>query len=191
MVDFNLSKEQLQSSHSARVFAHTFLKDARKIYANLPTPQERFQSTRPIYQKAVEAGLLKSLVPIAAGGSGTDDMIGVALAVEELYAVEPSVTLTILSNCLAFGLLLRGGTPEQIREFISPFVSGEGTPLASLVYSEPGGSANFFEPGGNGMQTTAKRDGDSWILNGEKVCQVEIFVTSFMFCFIPIHVHSL
>lgn len=170
MVDFNLSKAQQQSRQNARDFAQAFLKDARQVYAKLPTPQERFQSTQPIYEKAIELGLLKSLIPSAVGGSGTDDTIVGALAVEEMYAVEPSVTLTILSNWLGLGPLLQGGTSEQIHEFIAPFVSGKGTPLASLVFSEPGGSANYFEPGGKGMQTTAKKDGDSWILNGEKVC---------------------
>ena len=50
-------------------------------------------------------------------------------------------------------------------------MTGTGSPLASLVFSEPGGSANYFAVGGKGMQTTAILDPstDEWVLNGEKI----------------------
>lgn len=92
-----------------------------------------------------------------------------AIMVEELYAVEPSVSLTLLGIGLGLSTLLMGGSAEQHKEFLAPFLSGDGVPLASLVYSEPGGTANFFEEGGKGMQTTARRERDEWVVNGEKV----------------------
>jgi alkylation response protein AidB-like acyl-CoA dehydrogenase len=52
---------------------------------------------------------------------------------------------------------------------LKPFLSGEGEPLASLVHSEPGGTANYLEKGGKGLQTTARKEGDDWIVNGDKV----------------------
>jgi alkylation response protein AidB-like acyl-CoA dehydrogenase len=60
------------------------------------------------------------------------------------------------------------GKPEHA-EFLAPFLSGEGAPLASLVFSEPGGVANALEKGAPGFQTTARLDGDEWVINGEKM----------------------
>ncbi|KAI9842244.1 MAG: hypothetical protein M1837_007389 [Sclerophora amabilis] len=168
MIDFNLSSEQAQVSQNTRAFAAAFLKDARSKYETIPNGPRRFQSTRPILTKATELGLVKGFIPAALGGTGGSLLDGV-LAVEELHAVEPSVALTLLANGLGLSPLLMGGSPEQHQEFLPPFLSGEGAPLASLVFSEPGGSANYFEAGGKGMQTTAKRDGETWVLNGEKV----------------------
>jgi alkylation response protein AidB-like acyl-CoA dehydrogenase len=52
---------------------------------------------------------------------------------------------------------------------LKPFLSGEGEPLASLVHSEPTGTANWLQKGGKGLQTVARKDGDDWVINGEKV----------------------
>lgn len=170
MIDFNLSHEQAQVSQNTRAFATTVLKDARAKYAALPNGPERFQSTRPILEQATALGLIKGLIPPALGGT-SGSLVDACLAVEELHAVEPSVTLTILANGLGLTPLVIGGSPEQHREFLAPFLTGQGSPLASLVYSEPDGSANYFEAGGKGMQTTATLDTetDTWTLNGEKI----------------------
>jgi len=59
------------------------------------------------------------------------------------------------------------GKPEN-KEFLAPFLSGEGEPLANMVFSEPGGVANYLEEGAPGLATTAELEGDTWVLNGEK-----------------------
>ena len=114
--------------------------------------------------------LIKGSIPPALGGT-SGSLVDACLAIEELHAVEPSVTFTILANGLGLTPLIIGGSPEEHREFLAPFLTGEGSPLASLVFSEPNGSANFFESGGKNMQTTATLDteNDTWILNGEKI----------------------
>lgn len=58
--------------------------------------------------------------------------------------------------------------PEH-RDFLEPFLSSQGSPLASLVFSEPDGVANYLEKGAPGLNTTAYREGDEWIINGEKI----------------------
>ena len=60
------------------------------------------------------------------------------------------------------------GKPEH-KEYLAPFLSGEGEPLASMVFSEPGGVANWLEKGAPGLNTTATLEGDERVLNGEKV----------------------
>ena len=170
MIDFSLSPEQAAVSENTRAFATTVLKDARSQYTALPNGPGRFQSTRPILEQATALGFIKGFIPPNLRGTG-GSLLDSCLAIEELHAIEPSVTLTILSNGLGLLPLIQGGSAEQRESFLAPFLTGTGSPLASLVFSEPGGSANYFELGGKGIQTTATFDSSTqeWILNGEKI----------------------
>ena len=98
-------------------------------------------------------------------------MLDSALLVEEIFKVDRSLSLTILATGLGLSPLLIGGTIEQQEEFLKPFLSGTGAPLASLLHSEPEGTANWLEKGAKGLATTARREGDNWVINGEKVCK--------------------
>jgi alkylation response protein AidB-like acyl-CoA dehydrogenase len=167
-IDFQLSPSEEGIRNAAAGFAATVLKDARKTYLQYSNHSERFQSTRPIYRKAVEAGLIKGQVPAPLGGTG-GSLVEAAILVEELYATEPAASLTVFATGLGLTPLVLTGKPEH-KEFLEPFLSGKGEPLASLVFSEPGGVANYLEKGAPGLKTTAAKDGEDWIINGEKVC---------------------
>jgi alkylation response protein AidB-like acyl-CoA dehydrogenase len=170
MIDFTLSPQQVALRKQASDFATNVLSTAPSTYEQLSTQISRFRSTRPLYHRAVAQGLIKGLVPPDLGGTA-GSLIDTTILVEELYTVETSVTLTILSTGLGLSPLIAGGTTEQKKEFLRPFLSGEGEPLASLVLSEPGGSANWLEIGGKGLQTVAWKEettGD-WVISGEKV----------------------
>ncbi|KAL3470103.1 putative acyl-CoA dehydrogenase [Aspergillus californicus] len=167
MVDFTLSASEQQTVAGARAFAAAHLVSAKSTYSSLPTPEARFQALKPIYEAAVQAGLIKGQVPAPVGGTSTS-LVEAAILVEEFYAVEASACLTIFGTGLGLTPLALAYKPE-FSEFLEPFLSGSGAPLASLVYSEPGGVANWLEPGAPGLQTTAYRDGDEWVLNGEKM----------------------
>lgn len=170
MINFSLSPEQAAVSENARAFAAKLLKDARAKYTALPNGPERFQSTRPIVEQATAFGFTRSFIPPALGGT-SGSLVNSCLIVEELHAVEPSVALTICAISLGLSSLILGGNAEQHEEFLAPFLTGTDSPLASLVFSEPGGSANYFEAGGKGMQTTATFDPstEEWVLNGDKI----------------------
>jgi alkylation response protein AidB-like acyl-CoA dehydrogenase len=166
-IDYRLSPSEEGIRNAAAGFAATVLKDAKKTYLEFNDHHQRFQSTKPIYRKAVEAGLIKGQVPAPLGGAG-GSLVEAAILVEELYAVEPAASLTIFATGLGLTPLVLTGKPEH-KEFLEPFLSGEGEPLASLVFSEPGGVANYLEKGAPGLNTTAEKDGDEWVINGEKV----------------------
>ena len=172
MIDFELSPAQLAIRNAVKAFSQANLKTARSLYephgARLAKPEDRFRSTKPLYLEAVKAGLIKAQIPQEFGGGG-GPLIEAALVVEELYAVETSASLTILGSGLGLTPLIMAGSPEQKQEFFKPFLEGTGAPLASLVFSEPGGSANFAEAGAPGFQTTARLEGDEFIISGEKV----------------------
>ena len=166
-VDFHLSQSEEGIRKAAAAFAAGPLKDAKKTYMKYAHHPERFQATRPIYHQAVAGGLIKGQIAPHLGGSG-GSLIEAAILVEEMYRVEPAASLTIFSTGLGLTPLNLAGKPEHA-EFLAPFLSGEGEPLASMVWSEPGGVANYLEDGAPGLNTTAKLEGDEWVLNGEKV----------------------
>ena len=166
-VDFRLSPAEDTIRKAAAGFASGPLKEAKNIYMKHQQHHERFQSTRPIYRLAVAGGLIKGQIPPHLGGAG-GTLVEAAILVEEMYAVEPAVSLTIFATGLGLTPLNLTGKPEH-REFLAPFLSGEGEPLASLVFSEPGGVANYLEKGSPGLNTTATLEGNEWVLQGEKV----------------------
>jgi len=168
MIDFTLTPEQKQLRSNAHSFAQAVLSTAPSLYSNLPTQTERFKATLPIYQAAVKAGLIKGQIPIALGGTSAG-MLDAAIVVEEFHAVEPSTAITILGTGLGMLPLILAGSKEQHEKFLAPFLGQEGEMLASFAHSEPNGTANWLEKGAPGLQTTAYRDGDEWIVNGEKV----------------------
>ena len=168
MIDFTLSPEQNAIRAMAKSFAENVLSTAAATYSKLPTQKQRFQSLRQFYRKAVEGGLIKAMIPAPLGGAG-GKLIDSAILVEEMYKSDRSLSLTIFGTGLGLTPLLIGGTPAQHEEFLKPFLSGKGEPLASLVHSEPGGTANYLEMGGKGLQTIARKEGDDWIVNGDKV----------------------
>lgn len=178
-VDFHLSPSEEGIRKAAAGFAAGPLTDAKKMYMQYQHHHERFQSTRPIYHQAVAGGLIKGQIPPHLGGAG-GSLLEAVLLVEEMYRVEPAASLTIFSTGLGLTPMNLTGKPEH-KEFLEPFLSGEGEPLASMVFSEPGGVANWLEKGAPGLNTTATLEGDEWVLNGEKVGMILRF-----FCFPPL-----
>ncbi|KAL6713261.1 hypothetical protein ACLMJK_008726 [Lecanora helva] len=166
-VDFHLSEAEEGIRAAAAAFATGPLKDARATYMKHQHHHERFQSTRPIYRQAVAGGLIKGQIPKHLGGAG-GTLVEAAILVEEMYRVEPAASLTIFSTGLGLTPINLVGKSEY-QEFLAPFLSGEGEPLASMVFSEPGGVANYLETGAPGLVTTASPEGDEWVINGEKI----------------------
>ena len=134
----------------------------------LPNPEQRFAATRPAYEAMIAAGFLRKCIPASAGGENTG-LIETAIMVEELYAVNASVTLTLIGTVLGLLPLLIGGTDEQRKRLLPQFLRSDGAPLAGFCATEPGGSSNAASPPpGEGVRTTARLVGESWTINGRK-----------------------
>ena len=173
-IDFHLSATEAGVREAAASFAQGVLKPAHSTYMAYSSHAERFQATRPAYETAVAGGLIRGQLHPDLGGKG-GTLVESAILVEECYAVEPSAALTVFATGLGltpFNLLR--GKLGAAAEFLTPFLSGTGSPLASLVFSEPGGVANWLEKGGKGLNTTAYKNGDEWVLNGEKIWATNI-----------------
>src|SRR5579863_4263677 len=167
MIDFTLTAQQRELQLTSRKFAKEVLSEAKRA-EQLATPEERFRATKPTYAAMVAAGYLRKCIPAPAGGDNAG-LMDMAILAEEFYSVNASVTLTMLGTVLGLLPILLGGTPDQCQRLLGPFLKPSGAPLAGFCFSEPGGSANAGSPlPGEGVRTTARREGDNWIINGRK-----------------------
>jgi len=138
----------------ARKFARTEMAPHAAECDRLPRfPEE-------IYRKAHELGLMNLNVPTDYGGSGLG-LLDQCLIVEELAYACGGMTTSIIANCLALEPILLGGTPEQKQRFLAPFCATY--QLASFGLTEPTGGSDA-----GALRTRARRDGDSYVLDGEK-----------------------
>ncbi|KAK0609146.1 Nitroalkane oxidase [Lasiodiplodia hormozganensis] len=142
MVDFTLSPSEAATRDAARAFAKTHLASAKSLYASIPpsSPADRFRALLPIYEAAVAGGLVKGMVPRELGGA-MGSLVEMCICVEECYAVDPTAALTIFGTGLGLAPLVSAWREgEGMEGFLEPFLKDEeGAPLASLVFSEPGG----------------------------------------------------
>jgi nitroalkane oxidase len=166
-IDFRLTARQRELQLQSRAFAREVLSPALSA-ETLPTAEQRFAATRPAYEAMVAAGFLRKCIPLSAGGE-SEGLIDTAIMVEELYAVNAGVTLTLIGTVLGLLPLLIGGTEEQRARLLPPFFKQTGSPLAGFCATEPGGSANpGSPPPGDGVRTTATLRGERWIIEGRK-----------------------
>ena len=113
-----------------------------------------------IYRKAWELGLMNLNVPAEYGGSGLP-LLDQCLITEALAHACGGMTTSILANCLALQPIHLGGTPEQKERFLRPFCAQYH--LASFALTEPSGGSDA-----GALKTRAVREGDTYVLDGEK-----------------------
>jgi alkylation response protein AidB-like acyl-CoA dehydrogenase len=120
------------------------------------------QAFPPELQRQLGAmGLMGMQVPEALGGAGLS-AVEYCIAIEELARVDPSVALSVAAhNGLAVAHLHLFGSDAQQRRWLPALVSGESLGAWALTESAAGSDAG-------GMRTTARREGDGWVLSGSK-----------------------
>src|SRR5882757_4468878 len=119
-IDFRLTERQRELQLQSRKFASEVLAPAIEA-ETLPTPEQRFAATRPAYEAMIAAGFLRKCIPLSAGGESSG-LIDTAIMVEELYAVNASVTLTLIGTLLGLLPLLIGGSERQKSRLLPPFL---------------------------------------------------------------------
>lgn len=116
---------------------------------------------RPLLERMGELGLLGICMPVKYGGAGMD-YLALAVVCEELERVDSALRVVISVHTGLNSLsLLQWGTEEQKQRYLVP--QAEGKRLAAYGLTEPNSGTDA-----SAMNMTARRDGDSYILNGEK-----------------------
>ena len=168
-IDFTLSDSQQELQKNAKAFAEGVLRPVAGLIDRADDGWESFLAGREAYREMAHAGFTKSFIPADYGGAGFS-MLDLAIAAEELTCVDVNVPTTLLATGLGLQPVIQYGTPEQKERFLRPFADDpEGDLLASYAFTDVAGGANFdsADPAG-GMQTIARRDGDEWVITGEK-----------------------
>lgn len=114
-----------------------------------------------LFKKLGEMGFMGILVPQELGGSGLGYHEYITI-VEEISKVDPSIGLSVAAhNSLCTNHILTFGNEEQKKKWIPKLASGKHIGAWGLTEHNTGSDAG-------GMNTTAVRDGDDWIINGSK-----------------------
>ncbi|MCD6249401.1 MAG: acyl-CoA dehydrogenase family protein [candidate division Zixibacteria bacterium] len=156
MIDFSYTENQLMVRDMAREVATRVI---------VPTISEfdRAQKMNPDLLPAMrKANLLGFCIPEAYGGLGMD-YISLGLASEELEYGDTAARVILSVHIGLYSLpLLTWGNEEQKQKYLVPAAKGE--KLGTFGLTEPAAGSDVV-----GLQTTAVRDGDHYILNGEKM----------------------
>jgi butyryl-CoA dehydrogenase len=151
-----LNEEQKLLRDTVRRFAEEVVKPRAKEI------DETGEFPRSFFDQAGELGLAGVFIPEEYGGAGMDT-ISYCVAIEEISRVcASSGVILSVNNSLVCYPLLKFGTEEQKREFLAPLASGK--KLGCFALTEPGAGSDPAS-----LRTTARRDGDDYILNGNKV----------------------
>lgn len=155
MMYFDTSETQNMIAQSIRDFAE------KNIRPHIMEWDEAQVFPVPLFKQLGEMGFMGVLVPEELGGAGLGYHEYVTI-VEEISKVDPSIGLSVAAhNSLCTNHILTFGNEEQKKRWIPKLASGEHIGAWGLTEHNTGSDAA-------GMNTTAKKDGDYWIVNGAK-----------------------
>ncbi|MBE3569217.1 MAG: acyl-CoA dehydrogenase [Bacillales bacterium] len=155
-MNFQLSEEH----EMIRKMVRDFAKKEVEPTARERDEEERFDRT--LFEKMAELGLAGIPWPEEYGGIGSD-YLAYCIAIEELSRVDASIGVTLSAHTsLAGWPIYKFGSEEQKQKYLKPMA--EGKKIGAYGLTEPGSGSDA-----SAMKTTARRDGDDYILNGSKI----------------------
>ena len=156
MIGFELTEEHRALQATVREFTQ------RDVLPFIKEWDEKAHFERSVLDKMGELGLLGVCIPETYGGAGFD-YISLGLVCEELEAADTFLRVIMSVHVGLNSLSLYGwGTEEQKQKYLAPQARGE--KIATYGLTEPNAGSDVI-----GMRSIARRDGNDWILNGEKM----------------------
>ncbi len=155
-MDFNFTEEQILIRKTVREFAEQEIKPKAKELDE----QEKFSPE--LTKRMGDLGLFGMTLPEKYGGQGMDTLSYI-IAVEELARVDGSHAATLAAhNSLGIGPIYYYGTEEQKQKYLPKLCTGEH--LWAFGLTEPNAGSDS-----RGTKTTAKLEGNEWVINGSKI----------------------
>jgi len=136
---------------------------AKELIPNADDWERASEFPREVFARTGELGLFGMKFPPDVGGSGPD-LVADAVVIEELTSCGSGGVAASLGahKDLACLYLFNFGSPEQHRRWLVPALAGE--IIGALGITEPDAGSDVAS-----LRTTARRDGDDWIINGSKM----------------------
>jgi hypothetical protein len=153
-VSFELSDDQRAIGDVARDVAE------REIAPHIAKWDREHVFPRELYSKLTEAGLMGMLVPEKYGGVGAD-YVSYVLAIEELARVDAGTAVTVSVHSMICNAVAQLGSGEQRDRWLETLASED--VIAGFALTEPDVGSDAAA-----LRSSARRDGDSWVLNGRK-----------------------
>ncbi|WP_072319018.1 acyl-CoA dehydrogenase family protein [Sinomicrobium oceani] len=154
-MNFEYSETQQMVKSSAKEFAEQFIRP------HVMEWDETQEFPVQLFKKAGAYGFMGVLVPEQYGGAGFGYHEYIAV-IEEISKVDPSIGLSVAAhNSLCTNHILEFGNEEQKQKWLPKLATGEWIGAWGLTEHNTGSDAG-------GMNTTAVREGDEWVLNGAK-----------------------
>ncbi len=155
MIDFSLTEEQAQLQELARKFAK------EEILPKAAYHDQTGEFPKEIVRKAWEIGLVNTHVPVEYGGPGLGVLDGCLITEEFSYGCT-GIATAMEANGLAAAPVIVAGSEEQKKEFLGRLTRE--FLFAAYCVTEPGAGSDVA-----GIRTLAKRVGDDYVINGEKM----------------------
>src|ERR671916_3151702 len=154
---FEITPEQEEIRRVCRDFA------AREIRpVSLAVDEADTEVPWEIWQRAAAIGLTSFMLPESLGGGGMTDCLTGCIVQEELSYGCAGIGNLITSNGFFAEPVLALGDEEQRRRWIEP-LTGDKPPLTALATTEPEAGSDAAS-----IRTTARRDGDGYVISGQK-----------------------
>ena len=155
MINFELNDDQKQLKRLAHEFAEKEIRPKASHY------DESGEWPKDVLMKAFELGLVNTHIPTEYGGLGLSTLDG-CIVEEELGWGCTGIATAITANSLAQVPVIVAGTDAQKKQWLSPFASEHH--ICSYAVTEPSAGSDVA-----GIQMTAVKKGDKYILNGQKM----------------------
>ncbi len=156
MYSFDPSEEQQMLMDAVGKYAENDLRPAAR------EAEESCELPRKLISKGWELGLLQASIPETYGGFGERSAVTGVLALEEMAYGDLAGALAVMTPSLFATPILLAGSEEQKREYLPRVIEGDWTPYTAALIEY----AFDFDPAA--LKTTAKADGNTYRLNGEK-----------------------
>ena len=161
-MDFQDSPDEAAFRHEVRSWLEANIGEYRDAPAIAWTEEEFVQRARAWQKVKADAGFGAILWPAKLGGRGGTPMQAVIFAEEEARHHAPTGIFIKIGMVNAMPTIMKHGSPEQLDRFAGPSLRGE---IAwAQLFSEPAAGSDLAN-----LRTRAVRDGDRWIVNGQKV----------------------
>jgi len=168
-MDFSLNEEQRAWQMKARKFAQEEIQPIALERDAIAEPRQTYDWD--IIRKGSKLGFRTAATPQEFGGHGID-LVTQAVVMAELAKADSAISKTFSQNWKWSQLIASACTEEQKARFLTPFVADDTYLLGSGSTEPNSGSDNRLPPEDDpkaGVRLRAERQGDEWILNGEKV----------------------